>query len=150
MQLQRTDSSNEDFKILVKKLDAYLSVQDGEEHSFYDQYNKIDTIKYALVAYQNGQAVGCGSIKELSTTTMEVKRMYVPPEHRGKGIATTLLQALEAWAKELGYQKCRLETGKRHPEALSLYHKTGYQVIENYGQYQGIDNSVCFEKQLNN
>jgi GNAT superfamily N-acetyltransferase len=77
---------------------------------------------------------------------MEVKRMYVLPNNRGKGIATTLLWELEKWALELGYMKCVLETGKRQPEAISLYEKSGYQRIPNYGQYKGVENSICFEK----
>jgi len=79
---------------------------------------------------------------------MEVKRMYVLPQHRGKGLATRILTGLESWAKELSYQKCILETGKRQPEAIALYTKNGYIVIPNYGQYKGIENSVCFEKVL--
>jgi putative acetyltransferase len=59
-----------------------------------------------------------------------------------------VLAELEAWAAELGYPKCVLETGKRQPEAIALYEKQGYQRISNYGQYIGVENSVCFEKVL--
>jgi putative acetyltransferase len=59
-----------------------------------------------------------------------------------------VLKALEDWAKELGYHKCILETGKRQPDAIALYQKNGYSIMPNYGQYQGVTNSVCFEKQL--
>src|SRR5690606_2342242 len=104
--------------------------------------------KFVLVAYENEMAIGCGAIKELEPDTMEVKRMYVIPEHRGKGIAGQILSALEEWAKELSFKKCVLETGKRQPEAIGLYKKYGYGIIPNYGQYAGIGNSVCFEKIL--
>jgi putative acetyltransferase len=142
----RTDSANEDFIHLVAALDKDLSIRDGEEHSFYAQFNKIDRIKHAIVAYDNEVPVGCGAIKEYSPQAMEVKRMYVPPHLRGQGIASTILKDLELWAKELGYEKCLLETGKKQPEAIALYKKNGYQVIPNFGQYANVDNSVCFEK----
>lgn len=148
MNLIKTTATNPDFINLVQKLDAYLALTDGDEHDFYNQYNHIETLKYVLVAYENEVAVGCGAIKEFDKKSMELKRMFVTSNQRGKGIATQLLTALEDWAKALGFQKCILETGKRQTEAIALYHKRQYQVIENYGQYKAMENSVCFEKQL--
>jgi GNAT superfamily N-acetyltransferase len=119
----RTNSDNKDFIELVKKLDADLAEKDENDHSFYSQFNKIDKIKYALVAYENTVPLGCGAIKQYNATTMEVKRMYVIPESRLKGIASKILSALESWATELSYSKCILETGKRLPDAIRLYKK---------------------------
>jgi len=144
----RTDSDNNDFIGLVSYLDADLAARDGGDHSFYAQFNKINKIKHTVVAYEDEQPVGCGAIKELSPIAMEVKRMYTTPQYRGKGIATHILGELEAWARSLGYKKCMLETGKRQPEAIELYKKNGYKIIPNYGQYVGVENSVCFEKEL--
>ena len=146
--IKRTDSDNQDFIELVKFLDADLAEKDGEEHSFYAQFNKIDKIKYVVVAYENGKPLGCGAIKEYEPQCKEVKRMYVWPESRGKGIATRVLAELERWTAELNYKKCILETGKRQPEAIALYKKNGYTLTANYGQYVGVENSVCFEKEL--
>ncbi|HUR31982.1 MAG TPA: GNAT family N-acetyltransferase [Saprospiraceae bacterium] len=146
LNLKRTDSSNPDFTRLVRELDLDLAVKDGDEHSFYDQFNHIDTIKYVIVAFENNIAVSCGAIKEFSPEAMEVKRMYTIPERRGYGIAAAVLKELEKWAAEMGYHKCVLETGKRQPDAIRLYEKNGYSVISNYGQYAGRENSVCFEK----
>lgn len=146
--LLRTNSENIDFIKLVSRLDAELAITDGEEHHFYNQFNKIDSIKFVVVAYENEMPLGCGAIKQYNSTTMEIKRMYVAPEHRGKGIATKLLLELENWAAELSFERCMLETGKRQTEALQLYKKNGYTVIPNYGQYAGMENSVCFEKKL--
>lgn len=148
VQLIRTNAENENFKALVADLDADLAQRDGEDHVFYDQFNKIADIQYAMVAFDADMAVGCGALKQFDRERLEVKRMYVSPENRGKGIARLLLGALEAWAKELGYGKCILETGKKQPEAIALYEKSGYVRVSNYGQYQGIENSVCFEKNL--
>ncbi|GGG67073.1 GNAT family N-acetyltransferase [Epilithonimonas arachidiradicis] len=148
MQTLRTTSENPDFQKLVKQLDSYLSVMDGDEHDFYHQYNKIDMLKNCVVIYDNDEAVACGAIKELDSKSMEVKRMFTLPEKRGKGLASAILKELEIWSKELGYKKTVLETGKRQIEAVALYNKCGYKIIPNYGQYIGVDNSVCFEKEL--
>ena len=148
IKLVRTDSDNSDFIALVGKLDADLAERDGSDHTFYAQFNKIDTIRYAVVAYENELAIGCGAIKQFTPESMEVKRMYVLPENRGKGIAGAVLSELEKWAKELLYANCVLETGKKQPEAIKLYQNNGYRLIPNYGQYAGIENSVCFQKEL--
>ena len=146
--LTKTNSKHKDFIALVKLLDADLAKRDGEEHDFYAQYNKIDTIKYAIVAYENAIPIGCGAIKEYAPKIMEVKRMYLLPEKRGAGTASKILNALELWAAALSYHKCILETGKKQPEAVRLYQKNGYKLMPNYGQYAGIDNSLCFEKEI--
>ena len=147
--LLRTTSLNLDFQSLVKLLDKDLAIRDGEEHAFFAQYNKIDAIKYVVVAYDDDDvAIGCGAIKEYRDGVMEVKRMFVPLKSRGKGIASLVLKELETWTKELGYKKCILETGIRQPEAIRLYEKNNYNRIENYGQYVNVESSVCFEKEL--
>lgn len=144
----RTNSGNRDFTGLVRELDIYLAEKDGDEHPFYDQYNKLDSIKYVLVAYENEIPVACGAIKEFRPGVMEVKRMYTVPAYRGKGLASMVLKELEQWAMELGYSKCILETGKRQVEAIDFYKKNNYKVIPNYGQYAGVEYSICFEKTL--
>lgn len=148
MTIIRTDSSNKDFILLVKELDEDLAIRDGEEHAFYDQFNKITNIKNVVVAYENDEPVGCGAFKPFNEEAVEIKRMYVPPALRGKGIASFILNSLEAWAKENGYKKSILETGLKQPEAIALYKKNGYIQILNFGQYAGVENSVCFEKIL--
>ena len=146
--LIRTNSQNKDFIDLVKLLDEDLARRDGEDHSFYAQYNKLDNINHALVLYKNNLPLSIGAIKEFDAESMEVKRMYTLSEFRGQGLAKRVLFELENWAYELGYKRCVLETGKRQPEAINLYKKNGYRSISNYGQYIGIENSLCFEKQL--
>lgn len=147
--LKRTDSDDKDFISLVKLLDAELAIVDGDEHLFYSQFNKIDAIKYVVVAYENAIPMGCGAIKNFAPAIMEVKRMFVLPDARGKGIASGILSELEKWASELFALKCILETGKRQTDAVSLYKRNNYKAISNYGQYAGVENSICFEKELN-
>lgn len=144
----RTYSSHIDFINLVKKLDDELAEIDGDDNIFYAKLNTIDKIKHAIVLYENGQPIGCGAIREFDSIATEVKRMYTLPAFRGKGNAAKVLSELEKWATELGYKKCILETGKRQPDAIALYKKKGYKITPNYGKYVGIENSVCFEKQL--
>lgn len=144
----RTDSTNTDFQLLVNQLDRYLMGINGDDHDFFDQFNKIDNIKHVVVLYQDDQPAGCGAIKEYEAGVMEVKRMFVPPAVRGKGLASVVLKELETWATELGYKKCILETGDIMPDAIALYKKNGYSSIPNYGQYEGVASSVCFEKLL--
>jgi putative acetyltransferase len=144
----RTNSENPDFQKLVAQLDAELKIRNGESDVFYSQYNKTDSIKYAVVVYENEEAVGCGAIKKFSDDAMEVKRMFVPEAKRGKGIAIKVLGELEKWTLDLGFNKCILETGLTNPEAISLYKKSGYKIIPNYGQYENVKNSVCFQKEI--
>jgi GNAT superfamily N-acetyltransferase len=148
MNTVRTDATNQDFINLVKLLDEELAIVDGDDHAFYHQFNNIDVLKYTIVLYENNIPVGCGALKKFDETSAEVKRMYTLPKTRGKGIATKVLLELEKWAKELGYKYTILETGKRQPKAIALYQKNGFQIISNYGQYKGIENSVCFRKEL--
>ena len=144
----RTNSKNKDFINLVKELDVYLKITDEDEHDFYNQFNSIDVLKEVVVTYVSEKAVGCGAIKKFDNSTVEVKRMFVSLDNRGTGVAQKILQELETCAKELGYKKCILETGVRHVEAVKFYKKCGYKIIPNYGQYQGMENSICFEKKI--
>ncbi len=148
LNITRTTSLNINFIELVKMLDAYLAVCDGNEHAFYAQYNKLNMLNHVVVAYDNNLAVGCGAIKRYDESRAEVKRMFTLPAYRGQGIAVKILAELEKWAAELGYKSCILETGKKQSEALALYKKCDYTVIKNYGQYAGVDYSVCFEKKI--
>ena len=148
--IKRTNSQNADFIELVELLDQELAIRDGSDHDFYSQFNKIDQIKYAVVAFEKDVAVGCGAIKQLDSNIMEIKRMYTKDDFRGKGIASQILQVLEQWAMDLGINTCMLETGVRQREAIALYEKTGYDRIPNYGQYKNVTNSICFKKELRN
>ncbi len=147
--ITRANPDNKDFQILVNELDLYLAIRNGDTNDFFAQYNKIDHIKYVVLAYEGEDPIGCGAMKDYEDFTMEIKRMFVPADKRGKGIAKSILMELEQCAKELGYKKCILETGDDMKEAVSLYKKCDYKIIPNYGQYKSVANSVCFEKSIN-
>jgi putative acetyltransferase len=146
--LKRTSNSDADFKSLISQLDKYLSIVNGEQDAFYAPNNVLDALDTAVIAYYNGKPVGCGCFKKFDKQSVEIKRMYVDPELRGRGIASTVLNELEKWAKESGFEYTVLETGLKLDDANALYRKQGYEVIENYGQYAGIKSSVCMKKTL--
>ncbi len=148
--LERINSDNSDFKKLVKELDTSLKHYYKDEQSFYGELNKVEKIKYAIVAYsEKGKPVGCGGIKKISQDVMEIKRMYVDPKFRGNGIATMVLNELEKWSVELKFNECILETLKSKPYAIAFYKKNNYFQFPNYGEYVKAKNSICFQKKLN-
>ncbi|MCE3226088.1 MAG: family acetyltransferase [Bacteroidetes bacterium] len=148
IRFQRTDFTNDDFKALTSLLDADLKVNDGDDHAFFAQFNKIDDINQVIVVYNGDNAVGCGAIKPYEVGIAEVKRMFVREDARGQGIGASILSELEKWAYETGFQKTILETGKKQKEAVRLYQRMGYNLIPNYGQYVGVESSVCMTKDL--
>jgi putative acetyltransferase len=103
--------------------------------------------KLSLVnSIRNNIPAGCGAFRKYEANVAEVKRMYVKPEYRSAGIASTVLKELEKWAAELEYSSCILETGTLQPEAVRLYTKNGYEVIPNYGHYAGVERCICMRK----
>jgi putative acetyltransferase len=148
MNFFRTTATNKDFIALIKELDAYLKVTDGDEHDFYNQFNGLDNLENVLVVYNDDIPIGCGALKPYNDSTLEIKRMYVTPLFRGKGVASKILVALEQWSRDLKFTFCILETGTRQIEAIALYSKNLYKEIPNYGQYEGVANSLCFKKKL--
>jgi GNAT superfamily N-acetyltransferase len=149
MRLIRTDSRNPDLLQLIPILDKELEEADGvEDHPFFAQFNKLDSIRHMVIAYEDNLPVGCGAVKQYEEGIGEVKRMFVLSDYRGRGIAAQVLHELEKWARELGFKKLILETGKTQGPAIRLYEKNGYTVMENYGQYAGVEKSLCMEKSI--
>ena len=143
--LKRTTSDNADFQFLTQEFDNYLIDIDGDEKDFFAQYNQI-YLEHVVVCYINEKAVGCGAFKEYEPKVAELKRMFVVPEARGSGIASTVIQELENWITELKYTTCILETSNQLVNAIALYTKFGYQIIPNYGQYADVKSSICMKK----
>lgn len=108
----------------------------------------VDPGAYFMVAVVGRTAVGCGAIEPVDADTVELKRMYVRPGHRGRGVARRLLSALEALTVSGGYARVRLETGIRQPEAIGLYESSGYDPIGSYEPYEANPFSRCFEKTM--
>ena len=108
-----------------------------------------ETVLAFLVARDGrGEPAGCGALLELAAGVAEIKRMYVRPSHRGCGLSRRVLEALEREALRRGFDRIRLETGERQPEAMGLYRSAGYEEIERYGPYRDAPLSRCFERRL--
>jgi GNAT superfamily N-acetyltransferase len=141
----RTNSNHQDFQKLTALFDEYLIDIDGDEKDFFAQYNQI-YIDNVIICYKNDVAVGCGAFKKSDMQVAEIKRMFVPVEHRGKGIALKILSELEVWARELNHTSCILETSVKLENAIALYKKSGFEFIPNYEPYIGVESSVCMKK----
>ena len=148
MQLLRANALHKDFIALVAELDKELAIIDGDDHAFFSTYNKTVDIHHTVIAYIDTKPVGIGAIKHYDAVTMEVKRMFLLSSFRVQIIANTILDELEKWTVELGYQSCILETSTRLPSAVKLYERTGYTRIDNYGQYIGVPTSICMRKTI--
>lgn len=146
--IKRTNNADKDFNMLVSLLDMDLLERYKEKQAEYDKYNKIESLDTVVVAYDGNKPVGCGCFKVFSNDTIEIKRMYVHPDHRKKGIGAMIIVELEKWAIEKGFKYAVLETAGKQPEAIHLYHKSGYTVIDNYGQYVNMPMSICLKKSL--
>jgi GNAT superfamily N-acetyltransferase len=144
----RTNSDNPHFRELVVLLDSDLTSRYGELQKHYSQFNHIDFLNTVVLVYEDGMAAGCGCFRPFGPETIEIKRMFVRPEFRGRGLSRLILAGLEEWAVELGYTDSVLETGNQQAEAINLYRKFGYTGIPNYGNYAGTETSICMEKKL--
>jgi GNAT superfamily N-acetyltransferase len=103
---------------------------------------------FLVAVDEAGQPVGCGALRRLDARSAEVKRMYVAPRSRGRGVSTALLRALEKAAIGRGWTTIRLETGPAQPEAMRFYEREGYREIPLFGSYIGSELSVCYERAL--
>jgi len=101
-----------------------------------------------VVGWDGEEPVACGGVIRYDETTAEIRRMYVAPSARGRGLSRAVLEALENEARRLGYEFVRLETGDRQPEAIKLYASSGFEPIPRYGPFADDPRSVCFEKRL--
>ncbi|MGG9961222.1 nitrate reductase associated protein [Ferruginibacter sp. SUN106] len=146
--IKRTTSNDSNFQWLIKQLDHELWNELQEDQAQYDQYNKVPDLNTVVVVYINDQPAASGCFKKYNTDTVEVKRMFVVKEHRGKGLSKLVLNELENWAMEEGFKYAILETSIHFIPATTLYKKSGYKIIPNYDQYEGLEESVCMKKEL--
>jgi GNAT superfamily N-acetyltransferase len=146
--LHRTTPADADYRALVAGLDADLRDRYGPDQDIYDGHNILSTQACVVIAFDGDMPVGCGAFRPYDPRSAEIKRMFVPPVHRGRGVARAVLAALEQWAAERGCTRAVLETGVHQTEAIALYRKTGYVSIEKYGPYVGLPSSCCFAKTL--
>ena len=146
--ITRTTTADPGFAELAAELTAFLAELNGAAEVFYAPLNNVESVPHAVLAIADGQPIACGAFRLVDADTVEVKRMYVAPDWRGKGVSKKLLAELEAWAREVGCRAAILETSKRLDAANGFYRKSGYQVMPNYGAYTDAVDSVCMRKEL--
>jgi GNAT superfamily N-acetyltransferase len=146
IEILRTDSNNDCFINITKQLDNELYTRYGSFQSKYDEYNIVGLLDTVVIGFIDNVPAGCGCFKSFDRKTAEIKRMMVLPEFRGSGLATIILSELEKWAIEKDFSSALLQTGIKQPDAIRFYTRNGYNIIDNYGQYEGDDNSVCMKK----
>jgi len=153
MKLIFTDGNDKRFVDLCHELDEYLNYVVGEEkqRKQYTQYNTLENIHDVALVIENGQAIACGSFKahEHEPGIAEIKRVFTNESCRNRGYSQSIMKALEDRALSRGYKKLILETGILLRGAMRMYTASGFHVIENYGQYIDMSESVCMEKELN-
>ncbi len=142
---KRTNSSDPHFKELIRQLDADLTITNGDEQAKFAEFNRVDKVKWVIVAYHNNQPIACGGFK-INGKRAEIKRMFVNKNYRGQKIGEQILKELENWAREDGFIGAILETGINQHEAQNLYKKLGYNIIPNYGPYVNFSDSICMAK----
>jgi putative acetyltransferase len=126
IKLKRTNSANPDFRLLVAELDADLRTRNGEVMDIYDQHNIIEQINTVVIVYVDDVPAGCGCFKKFNADAVEIKRMFVRHNFRGKRLSATILKELEKWALEEG----------------------NYENIPKYEPYVDLPDSICFKKKL--
>jgi GNAT superfamily N-acetyltransferase len=145
-----TNGKSKDFIMLSQMLDENLNeIVGGEkQRKEYAQYNLLDNIHDVILIYDNETPIACAAFKYYEDGVAEVKRVFLHKNYRGQGLAKDLLNQLESRAKSKGFQKLILETGKLLIEAMGLYSKLGYRIIDNYGQYKDMKDSICMSKEI--
>jgi GNAT superfamily N-acetyltransferase len=146
--LKRTNSEDPHFQELIIALDKDLWLRYPEVQQDYEILDKVKNIPTVVVAYVDALPVGCACFRPFDNHSVEIKRMFVYAAMRGQGIAYSILKELETWAISQGFTRAVLETGKRQPEAIALYQKSGYTFMDKYPPYEQMENSVCLQKPL--
>ena len=149
LSIQPEPPDTADALALIGALDAHLNGLYAPEnrHGLSVAALLDDSVTF-LVARLDGAAVGCGAVKFVTGDYAEVKRMYVMPRWRGRGVARALLTHLERLSHQNGFRVLRLETGIYQPEAVRLYERAGFSRCAAFGEYAEDGVSLCYEKRL--
>jgi GNAT superfamily N-acetyltransferase len=148
IRINKTTSEDLDFINLINALDQSLWQRYPELTSTYWGNNLLEVNPNVVVLYENNKAVGCGCYKKKGINAIEIKRMFVLPEARSKGYAQNILQELERWGVASGFSFAVLETLDKQIEAIRMYEKCGYAIVDNYEPYIGLKSSICMRKQI--
>ncbi len=147
MTLEWRNATDEDFLALTRALDACFRERIGDVQNGFDAYNRTDALSDVALILDGNRAVACAALKLHPDRTAELKRVFVLPEYRREGLARRLVAALENKASAHGCTKLLLETNPSFEDAKALYRRLGFEPVENYGPYRGMD-TLCMGKAL--
>ena len=148
MRISFVPASSPDFRMLAAKLDEYYFELVGDIQNRYAEVNRPENMTALAVAYENDTPIACGAWKRIDATTAELKRLYVLPQFRRKGVARSLIASLEADAAAAGIRRMILETAVDTADSHRLYLSAGYRIMDYYGSPAGAENCLCFHKKL--
>ena len=148
MELRFVEPQSPDYAMLAKKLDEYYFTLVGDVHLRYADVNRPENMACRIVAYAEGRPVACGCWKRIDEKAGEVKRIYVLPEYRRRGLASRIIHKLEQEIAASGRGIAILETARTTEDSRELYLNLGYEVIDYYGSPAGAENCLCFRKFL--
>ena len=145
-----TDGNNEEFhQFYLETEDYYSSIVGGKKNrEGFIPYNLSESISDVLLAYMDGVAVGCAGLKKYNDSDVEIKRVWVEPDYRGRHIATELMDRIEDKAREMGFKRAVLQTRPIMEDAVGLYEKRGYELIGNYPPYDKLEGAICMALNL--
>ena len=145
-----TDGNNEEFhQFYLETEDYYSSIVGGKKNrEGFIPYNLSESISDVLLAYMDGVAVGCAGLKKYNDSDVEIKRVWVEPDYRGRHIATELMDRIEDKAREMGFKRAVLQTRPIMEDAVGLYEKRGYELISNYPPYDKLEGAICMALNL--
>ena len=148
MKISFVPASSPDFRMLAAKLDAYYFELVGDIQNRYAEVNRPENMTALAVVYEAGEPIACGAWKRIDGITAELKRLYVLPEYRRRGAASSLIAALEADAAAAGIRRMILETAVDTADSHRLYLSAGYRIMDYYGSPAGAANCLCFYKEI--
>ena len=146
-EIRFVSARSQDFRALAAKLDAYYFTLVGDIQLQYAEPNRPENMSALVVAYDGKVPIACGAWKAIDDSTAEIKRIFVEPQYRRKGVARAVIQTLEDHAAFTGHSKLILETAVDTTGSHRLYLSLGYQIRQYYGSPAGADNCLCFEKE---
>lgn len=150
IQLQFVSGNHPDLIQLSSELDTFLNIAIGGEskREKYKQFNRLDTMDYVILAYDEEVPVGCAALRQYSENEIELKRVFVRTEYRKQHIGKHMMEHLISHAQMLGYSRMLLETGEFLKASVNLYKQLGFEKIQNYGAYANIQESLCMSRGL--
>ena len=150
MEFKWTNGNDEEFHKFYIKTETYYSeiVGGRKNREGFVPYNLSESISDVLLAYIDGVPVGCAGLKKYSDSDVEIKRVWVEPDQRGKHIATELMNSIEDKARELGFKRAVLQTRPIMKDAVGLYSRRGYVLIDNYPPYDKLEGAICMALEL--